>query len=474
MPNSKKTLLLISILLISVFVPLISLQIPLVKATTSIDTYPYTISSPGDYIIGTGGSTETNIAITINADNVNLDGQNIRLTGSGSNKGVYTSGHSGITLRNLNFSGFSLGVQFTTGCNNFLVTDSLFYASADSLLMIYGCYNFNVTNIYGNGLTVHNVKAQDGCYNFFFNNLTSQSCLFGPTVQECWDFEVKNSHSYDCTTGGYGYIFDSDQPYAGARSGSHNYNVTDCYSNNCAGGGLKISDATNQTGTIRVTRYQSVNDGNYGIWMQNATANVIIKNCTISGDNGGFHAEGSSANVTVTQTVFNSSSFGVYTNGATNLTFSLNYFIDCQFNSILLSSTTSSSVLHSAYLSSAANNVGANTLNDTALALVVSKVGNGTVTPAVATHAVNGGNWSVPFTATPDDRYELANVTVNGVIVTSPAEITADSAMVATFVSDGTTETAIIIYHNGVPIAEISKHNGIVIAEYLRINGVLK
>ncbi len=110
---------------------LCSVPLATTQAQTVINSLPYTISTPGDYVLG--GNLTYNVAtsgaaaITFNVGNVTLDfaGHFISGLGAGSNTGaygLYGSNRANITVQNGSIVGFFYGIYFngsnSTGANN--------------------------------------------------------------------------------------------------------------------------------------------------------------------------------------------------------------------------------------------------------------------------------------------------------------------------------------------------------------------
>src|SRR5262245_41172917 len=81
---------------------------------TTIDFLPFTITAPGDYILGSDLSTSDQ-GIIINADNVtvNLNGNTITSTSHDPNNqfcAVQSQSHTNITIQNGEITGFAYGV----------------------------------------------------------------------------------------------------------------------------------------------------------------------------------------------------------------------------------------------------------------------------------------------------------------------------------------------------------------------------
>ena len=83
-----------------------------------INNLPYTINHGGEYILNTSCENLTTTAITINADNVVLNGNGRSLDGNG-DYGIYMNKSNNVIIKNLAISGFEIGIylKHTNGAN---------------------------------------------------------------------------------------------------------------------------------------------------------------------------------------------------------------------------------------------------------------------------------------------------------------------------------------------------------------------
>jgi parallel beta-helix repeat protein len=93
---------------------------------------PSTKFIPGDTSIGTWDaanriytlSTHVYETIQIDEDNLTLDGAGFTVTGDGSGCGIYLSGRTGVTVKNLTVAGFSYGIQLYNSSGNVVEENS--------------------------------------------------------------------------------------------------------------------------------------------------------------------------------------------------------------------------------------------------------------------------------------------------------------------------------------------------------------
>jgi hypothetical protein len=83
---------------------------------TKITSLPCTISAPGFYYLGANFTyTGVGPAITISDDGATLDLMGFRISGNGTNKGIYMSGRKNVEIRNGSLKNFTYGIQAELG-----------------------------------------------------------------------------------------------------------------------------------------------------------------------------------------------------------------------------------------------------------------------------------------------------------------------------------------------------------------------
>ena len=79
---------------------------------TKISSLPCTISAPGFYYLGANFTyTGVNPAISVNSDGATIDLMGFRITGNGTNKGIYLSGRKNVEIRNGTLQNFTYGIH---------------------------------------------------------------------------------------------------------------------------------------------------------------------------------------------------------------------------------------------------------------------------------------------------------------------------------------------------------------------------
>ncbi|CAB3287915.1 protein of unknown function [Methanocaldococcus lauensis] len=142
-----------------------------------INSLPYTINESGYYILNTSCTDLNETAITIQADNVVLDGNGKILDGDKSNNtyGIYVGGdyksHNNITIKNFIVKEFYVGICLAissnitiTNINAFNNKDGIYLASSNNIIT-----NVNVYNNTGDGLQLiassNNILSNVNAYN---------------------------------------------------------------------------------------------------------------------------------------------------------------------------------------------------------------------------------------------------------------------------------------------------------------------
>ena len=106
--------------------------------------------------------------IQIHADNVTLDGAGVTLVGDGRGYGISMNGHTGLTLRNFNVSGYFYGVSISNASNVLIQNSNISGNYKDTTT---GFLEIGADGHYGGGILFNNVSfstVQD-------NTLTNQS-----------------------------------------------------------------------------------------------------------------------------------------------------------------------------------------------------------------------------------------------------------------------------------------------------------
>ncbi|HEY9753796.1 MAG TPA: right-handed parallel beta-helix repeat-containing protein [Oculatellaceae cyanobacterium] len=174
--NKQKSFVYTLILLLTI-TGTISLFTPAQAETWTDITLPYTITQGGSYRIS-GAFNGSGTALTINASNVVVDGQNnlISLNQSEGDTAISILQNSrNVLLRNINATGADYGVYAREG--NFTVTDSLFTNNNST-----GVFAFNATSF-----VIQHSRASESTY--------------GVVTVDCSNFTVDDCHIKNNTKG---------------------------------------------------------------------------------------------------------------------------------------------------------------------------------------------------------------------------------------------------------------------------------
>lgn len=162
---------------------------------------------PGVYNVRDAGEDGV---IQIYADNITLDGTGVTLNGDGKGYGISMNGHTGLTLRNFNVSGYFYGIRISNASNVLIQNSNISGNYKDTTT---GFLDIGLDEHYGGGILFNNVSfstVQDNTLtnqstglemiasnnNRVLNNVTSS----GPEVNEsgqnsCWGVRLSASSS---------------------------------------------------------------------------------------------------------------------------------------------------------------------------------------------------------------------------------------------------------------------------------------
>lgn len=189
--NNKKPIVFTLICLLT-FTGTLSLLNPTQAETWTDIPLPYTITQSGNYRIS-GAFNVTGTALSINASNVVVDGQNhlISLNQSEGDTAIAIAKNSkNVLLKNINATGADYGVYSREG--NFTLTDSLFTNNTST-----GVFAFNAT-----GFTVQNSRTSESAYgivaidcsNFLINDCHIKNNLKGIVAVLSSGLSIQGTH----------------------------------------------------------------------------------------------------------------------------------------------------------------------------------------------------------------------------------------------------------------------------------------
>jgi parallel beta-helix repeat protein len=251
---------------------------------------PAVITQPGNYLVASSWSGNQT-AITIQADNVTVDGQNCLIKGEGNDGdigesfGVIIASASNVTLRNINVANSSFGVG--SSAENYTITDCSF--------------NYCFAGLYaigGGPITLTNV-------------VMNNNSVVGALILSADNCNIRNSTFSNNNLVGL-YLLDSD-----------NSTIQNCtLSNNPELSGMEIAECSN----LKVKNCSLNNNGIDGLTILDSI-NFEFSNLTLKGNGLGAEIFGV-ANGTVQQCLIQGNNQGVYCESIDNVTFTANTFSD--------------------------------------------------------------------------------------------------------------------------------------------------
>ncbi|MBA2861110.1 NosD domain-containing protein [Methanococcus maripaludis] len=201
----------------------------------NISTVPYVINTPGTHYLANDLFSSSGNAITITCDNVTIDGKEYTISGIGSNEGIYASGVSNITIKNVHVEHCFGGIYLDN------VTDSIIENNTA---------NSNDGGIY----LIH----------------SSNNTVTGNTANENWiGIEILQS-SYNIVTGN---TANSNDWGIGIYGSSNNNNITNNTANSNKYGIVLAYYSSNN----RITN-NTANSNKYGIHIEHSSNNNIFYN----------------------------------------------------------------------------------------------------------------------------------------------------------------------------------------------------
>ena len=284
--NNQKTLVYTLIFLLA-FSGTLNLFMPAQAETWTDITLPYTITQAGGYRIS-GAFNGSGTALSINASNVVVDGQNklISLNQSDGNTAIVIAPSSrNVLLKNINETCSDYGVYAKEG--NFTVTDSLFTNNNSTAI-----FAFNVSDF-----TVQHSRASNNTYGFI--------------AFDCSNFSVNDCHIKNNTKGVVTVLSSG----ATIQSSYFNNNTEAVSAQNCTNLQLDDSafveneDAVNATFTVlKASNISATGNSEFGIHL--IYSNLTASNSLCSNNTIGIYAEYS--NYTITNSSLSNNLAGVF------------------------------------------------------------------------------------------------------------------------------------------------------------------
>ena len=266
-------------------------------------------------------STHVYETIQIDEDNLTLDGAGFTVTGDGSGCGIYLSGRTGITVKNLTVAGFSYGIQLYNSSGNAVEENSTSSNSRYGICL----NNSNGNTVTGNsasdnheGIFLHNSVGNILTANVASNNYSGIYLYYNCNANTLTDNTTsKNSHGI--------YLYNS----SGNTLTDNTTNLNSYY-------GIYLYDkCSNNILTNNTTSWNK----SHGIYLYNSSGNTLIGNIASRNYPGIYFYYNCNDNVLMHNTTSNNY-FGIYFNyNCNNNEVYQNNFINNQTHAIVSSCT---------------------------------------------------------------------------------------------------------------------------------------
>ncbi len=290
---------------------------------------PSTKFIPGDTSIGTWDaanriytlSTHVYETIQIDEDNLTLNGAGYTVTGGDSGCGIYLSGRSGVTVRNLTVAGFSYGIQLYNSSGNVVEENNTSSNSRYGICL----NNSNGNTVTGNtalenheGIFLHNSVGNILTDNITSNNYSGIYLYYNCNANTLANNAAsKNSHGI--------YLYNS----SGNTLTDNTTNLNSYY-------GIYLYDkCSNNILTNNTTSWNK----SHGIYLYNSSSNTLIGNIASRNYPGIYFYYNCNDNV-LTHNTTSDNYYGIYFNyNCNNNEIYQNNFINNQTHAIVSSST---------------------------------------------------------------------------------------------------------------------------------------
>ncbi len=290
---------------------------------------PSTKYIPGDTSIGTWDaanriytlSTHVYETIQIDEDNLTLNGAGYTVTGDGSGCGIYLSGRTGVTVRNLTVAGFSYGIQLYNSSSNVVEENNTSSNSRYGICL----NNSNGNTVTGNtasenheGIFLHNSTGNILTDNITSNNYSGIYLYYNCNANTLVNNTAsKNSHGI--------YLYSS----SGNTLTDNTTNLNSYY-------GIYLYDKCSNN--ILTNNAASWNKS-HGIYLYNSSGNTLIGNIASRNYPGIYFYYNCNENV-LTHNTTSDNYYGIYFNyNCNNNEIYQNNFINNQTHAIVSSST---------------------------------------------------------------------------------------------------------------------------------------
>jgi len=342
-----------------------------VSANTAINT-TYIIDTPGNYYLTGNITSNTAKGIDITCSDVVLDGQGYFIDGAGHDyTGIYASGVSNITIKNVNIGNFSGGndIYFSEVNNSLITNNSLESNGMGSGIHLWHSYDNNITNnaVSSNNwgiqlqYSLNNIIAnntansnEEGIYvssssnNIIANNTANSNSQKGISLDSSLNNTIKNNN---VSSNYYGIYLMS----------SLNNTITDNTANSNTYDGIYLYSSS----LNNIIANNNVSSNRCGITLSSSNNNIIANNTANSNNQRGISLS-SSNNIIANNNVSSNTYDGIYlysssNNLITNNNVSSNGVQGIQLytssNNIIANNTANSNIKYGIYLYSSSNNL---------------------------------------------------------------------------------------------------------------------
>jgi len=290
---------------------------------------PSTKFVPGDTSIGTWDpanrtytlSMHVYETIQIDEDELTLDGAGYAVAGDGSGCGIYLAGRTGVTVKNLDISGFSYGIHLRNSSGSTITANT---AGSNSRYGIYldksngNVMTGNVTSDNHEGIFLSNSSN-----NSLTDNIASKNYSGIHLYYDCNGNTLTNNTAFENSHGIYLYN-SSGNTLTGNTTNSNNYYGIYLYDN--------CNDNTLTNNTISWNR-------SHGVYLYNSSSNTLIGN-TASRNYPGFHFYYNCKNNILIENNISKNYYGIYFNyNCNDNEIYHNNFIENQTHAYVSSST---------------------------------------------------------------------------------------------------------------------------------------
>ncbi|MCE4618495.1 MAG: right-handed parallel beta-helix repeat-containing protein, partial [Desulfurococcales archaeon] len=292
-------------------------NIHITKASTPtvITSLPYTITTPGVYVLSSNLSTSSD-GILVESDDVVIIGNGFTITGSGVGGGINISGHVNVTITNLTLRNFWAGINVSN------LTSLWNYAGVKiDNVRIEDCWE---------GILIWYVDAIGGV--IINNTLINGSLYYGIDAYEVTDLYILNTIINGSNDNDYGIYLDSSE-------GVYIYNTT--ITNTHYTGIYVDSYYDYGYNTVTIVRSTIANTYDYGIEIDNGEGVLILYSNISNNYYSGIYVRYSSYVWLYQNVIENNDEYGVYVYYSSNVYINSSVISNNSYSGIYLDVRTS-------------------------------------------------------------------------------------------------------------------------------------